>query len=257
MTPSITQSNVLAALRSFLIAVLPTVGSDGKPISVLAAQQNRVPEPSGADFVILTPVRRPRIETNIDSYADAKFTGSISGSTMTIIYVYPQFTGEIGVGSTIFGVGVASNTTVSALGPNTSGGIGTYTINPPQSVGSTTLSAGTESIEQPTEMVIQIDAHSANVLDSGDMIQTISTLARDEFATSFFAELDPPLNSVVPLHCDDPAQRPFYNTAENTWETRWVVDFHLQANPVISVPTEFADTIAVELVDVDVVFPAG
>lgn len=254
MTPSITQSNVLAALRSFLIAVLPTVGSDGKPISVLAAQQNRVPEPSGADFVILTPVRRPRIETNIDSYADAKFTGSISGTTMAITYVYPQFSGQITAGSTIFGVGVASGTVVTMpLGG--SGGLGTYTITPPQSVGSTTLSAGIESIEQPTEMVIQIDAHSANVLDSGDMIQTISTLARDEFATSFFAELDPPLNSVVPLHCDDPAQRPFYNTAENTWETRWVVDFHLQANPVISVPTEFADTVAVELVDVDVVFP--
>lgn len=256
MTPSITQSNVLAALRSFLLAILPPVGSDGKPISVLAAQQNRTPEPSGGDFVIMTPLRRPRIETNVDTYADAKFTGQIAGTLMTITYVYPQFTGQISVGSTIFGVGVAAGTVVTELGSG-DGGLGTYAVSPNnQSVGSTTLSAGSESIEQPTEMIIQCDFHSANVLDSGDMIQTSSTLFRDTFGTDFFSALTPPLNSVVPLYSDDPVQRPFINDASQ-YETRWVADFHLQANPILQIGQQFSDSITAGLIDVDVEFPVS
>ncbi len=254
MTPSITQSNVLAALRSFLIAILPATGSDGKPISVIAAQQNRVPEPAGSDFVIMTPLRRPRIETNVDTYEDAKFTGQIAGTLMTITYVYPQFSGQIAVGSVIFGAGIAAGTVVTGLGTG-EGGLGTYTVSPTQSVASTTLSAGTESIEQPTEMVVQMDVHSANVLDSGDMAQTISTLMRDTFATDFFAALAPPLNGIVPLLADDPVQRPFLN-AEQQYETRWVVEARLQANPVITIPEQFADAADVGIVSVDANFPA-
>jgi hypothetical protein len=81
MLPAPTQSNILAALRSFLVQVLPATGPDGKPLDVILAQTNRIPEPRGASFVTMTPTRFERIETNFDSYEDASFTGSIAGTT--------------------------------------------------------------------------------------------------------------------------------------------------------------------------------
>ena len=64
VTVTPTQTDILTALRSFLIAVLPT------GIEVVRGQINRVPQPLDADFVVMTPLSRERIETNIDSYAD-------------------------------------------------------------------------------------------------------------------------------------------------------------------------------------------
>lgn len=61
---SLTESQALAALRAFLLAVLP----DGT--EVIAGLDNRVPEPVGADFVVMTPVLRERLSTNVTTYSD-------------------------------------------------------------------------------------------------------------------------------------------------------------------------------------------
>jgi hypothetical protein len=72
-------------------------------------------------------------------------TGSISGSTLTvtaITYALPYgadpHSYQIGVGSKIYGVGVAANTYVTALGTGT-GGVGTYTVSGSQTVASEQL----------------------------------------------------------------------------------------------------------------------
>ncbi len=166
-----TQSNLLAALKSFLVAVLPVNGPDGKPLDIIAAQQNRIPEPRGASFVVMTPTRMERIETNVDSVADANFTGSFAGTTMTISAVDPRF---------------------------------------------------------PTRL-------------------------RDGFGVEPFANQSPNYG-VVPLYADDARQLPFTNDQQQV-ETRWVVDALLQANVVVSVPQQFADTVGLVLEDVDAVFP--
>ena len=57
--------------------------------------------------------------------------GSISGTTLTIIAT--QF-GALSIGSVITGTGISAGTTITAVGPNTNGGIGTYTINNSQTV---------------------------------------------------------------------------------------------------------------------------
>lgn len=144
MTPSPNQDQILTQMRAFLLAVLP----DG--VDVIAGQPNRVPEPKDTKFVIMSPPRFERIETNIDEYLDAKFTGSIAGATMNITYVYPNFPGEICVGSVIFGVGVVAGTKVIALGTGT-GGIGTYTVSPSQTILAETLAAGVQTITQPAK----------------------------------------------------------------------------------------------------------
>lgn len=65
-----TQSDVLTALRGFLLAVLPG-------IEVVLAQINRVPEPQGDNFVTMTPILLERLETNTDEFDPL-------ASTMTI-----------------------------------------------------------------------------------------------------------------------------------------------------------------------------
>lgn len=245
MTPAPTQSDVIGSLRDFLLAVLP-VGTE-----VVPAQRNRVPEPKGGNFVVMTPIRFERIETNTDTFTDAVFTGSIAGATMTISAVNPDFTGQIAVGSYIFGVDVVANTRVTALGSGT-GGVGTYTIEPAQTFASRTLAAGTEQITQPTQIAVQLDFHSANLSAAGDMAITVSTLLRDAFGVQQFANQTPDFG-VRPLYASEGRQLPFINDQQGV-EWRWVVDALLQANVVVSVPMQFADSATVEVISVDATY---
>lgn len=64
VTLSLTESQAITALRSFLLGILP----DGT--EVVRGQDNRVPEPQGDDFVTMTPIGRERLETNVDTYTD-------------------------------------------------------------------------------------------------------------------------------------------------------------------------------------------
>jgi len=66
-----------------------------------------------------------RYTWRISTPATAIFTGSTSGTTLTVTDVS---SGTIGVGQSLFGLGVANETIITALGTG-SGGLGTYTIN--------------------------------------------------------------------------------------------------------------------------------
>ena len=69
------------------------------------------------------------------------FTGSISGTTLTVTAVS---SGTIVVGQILTGTGISSSpqTIITALGTG-NGGVGTYTVTPSQTVGSTTISTTT------------------------------------------------------------------------------------------------------------------
>lgn len=62
MTPSITETAIDTALRTFLIAILPS------GIEVVRGQANRVPEPVADDYVVFWPLRRARLATNEDTW---------------------------------------------------------------------------------------------------------------------------------------------------------------------------------------------
>lgn len=57
-----TEDEVMAALRAFILSVLP----DG--VEVVQGQNNRVAEPAGPDFVVMTPSTRHRLSTNTDTW---------------------------------------------------------------------------------------------------------------------------------------------------------------------------------------------
>ncbi|MDN7913682.1 phage neck terminator protein [Burkholderia cepacia] len=64
VTISITESQVFAALRTFLLGILPA------DVEVVKAQDNNVGEPVGPDFVTMNSIATPRLATNVDGYTD-------------------------------------------------------------------------------------------------------------------------------------------------------------------------------------------
>lgn len=237
---NLTESNILSALRSYLLTVIPP------SIEIVRGLDNRVPEPIGPDFITMTPVLQERIETNVDNYADSAFTGSIAGNTMTITNV---LLGALSVGATLFGTGISAGTTVTALGTGT-GGDGTYTVSPAQTLASTTIAAGVQTLMQPVKVTIQLDIHGPN---SADNTQIITTTWRDEYAVEQLALANSGFD-LAPLFHSEPKQIPFLN-GEQQIEERWIIDLVLQANPIVTVPQQFASSLEVGLVDVDVVYP--
>lgn len=316
MLPSVTQSNILTALRSFILDILPNggavfigaiagttltvsavtqgtlsigdavlgegvypgmtitafgTGTGGTGTYVLnqpqtipapgsatptikmwtgvecvAAQDNRVPEPSVPDFVTMTPIMQTRLETNVDSYSDVSFTATIAGNTMTVSAVT---LGTLAVGQTVFGVNVADGTKIIALGSGV-GGVGTYTVSPSQTVAFEKMASGAKIFLQPTKVMVQLDVHGPN---SADNSQTISTLFRDDYAVQAFKASG---FDVTPLFASDPRQLPFENENQQV-ENRWVIDVHMQSNPTIRAPQQFADQLDATLIDVDAAYPAA
>lgn len=242
MTPSPTTQNAITQLGKFLRAVLPS------DVEIMQAQLNRVPEPKGTEFVVMTPIRGDRLRTNVHDGSDARFTGSIAGTAMTVTEVQ---IGAVEIGRLLFGTDVAANTRIEG-GP-TDGGVGVYTVSVSQTLSSRVLSAGAEDIEQGQKLTIQIDFHSADALKEGDMAATVSTLMRDAYAVRQFRSQTPDYG-VVPLLADDPRQMPFLNEAQQ-YEWRWIVEAWLQSNVVVSVPQEFADSAEIQIVSVEATYP--
>jgi len=63
-TVSITEDNVLATLRTFLLSIVAA------GVEVVNGQDNRVPEPLGDDFLVMTPLGQSRLSTNGETYTD-------------------------------------------------------------------------------------------------------------------------------------------------------------------------------------------
>jgi hypothetical protein len=237
---SLTEVQTLTTLRSFLLSVLPS------GVEVVRGQDNRVPEPAGTNYVMMTPLMRERLETNVDAYSDVAFTGSIAAATLTVTAVS---LGAIAVGAQLLGNNLAANTVVTALGTGT-GGIGTYTVSPSQTVASQIMAAGTQALLQPTKVTVQLDVHGPA---SADNVQIITTLFRDEYAVDQFTTSN---FDVTPLYAGEPHQIPFLN-AEQQIEERWTVDVVMQANPIITVPQQFASQLEAILTDVQAQYPAN
>ena len=117
-------------------------------VSVVAGQGNRIVEPANPYFVVMTPMRSKRLSTNLDGTADCKFTGSITGTVLTVSAV--AF-GSINAWATIIGTGVVLGTQVARQLSGTPGGVGTYSVTVSQSLASGTLSAGQMTLLQDSE----------------------------------------------------------------------------------------------------------
>jgi hypothetical protein len=241
-------SGLTGGVGTYLVSISQTVATAttmATGVAIVAGQPNRVSAPNDPWYVVFTPMFSKRLGTNQDNSADVKFTGSIAANVLTVTAVQA---GALSPGATVFGPGVATSTVIIQQLSGSPGSTGTYSVSPSQTVSGETMSAGAKQMFMSEEWTVQVDFFSPDYL-SGDFARTVSIALRDEFGTSFFSALAPPLNNVSPLYADDPRQSPFID-AENQFETRWILECHLQVDQTISVPALYADAITVTLEEV-------
>lgn len=106
------------------------------------------------------------------------------------------------------------------------------------------------ALTQSTDLNIRLDVHGPH---SEDNAQIITTIFRSNYATSYMSATG---YALAPLYAEDPQQMPFINASQQ-YEDRWIVVLHLQADPTVSTPQDFADILDVTLISVDAEYPPG
>ena len=243
---SITETSVFVALKAVLQTFgLQTAAGIALPAAqIIQGQVSRVPEPMPTDFIVMWPLMRNRLATNIDDWLDNSFTGSITANVLNVTVVAK---GSVVVGLPLYGANIAAGCTIIQQLSGTGGGIGTYSVSTTPDVTSETIYGGEYDATQYTEMVIQCDVHGPN---SGNNAQCISTLIRDMYGVQAFQNV---MDGITPLYTDDPRQMPFTN-AEQQWEDRWIVDVHLQVNIELVLSQQFAATLTVGVINVEATY---
>ncbi len=242
-TTSLIEYYELAALRTFLLGVLPP----GTP--VIKGQVNRVAESKNPDFVVFWPIRQTRLATNVTEYYDNVVTGSIAGTVLTVTAIEQQES-ELSAGMLLTdGTAgeITANTILGSQLTGSAGGTGTYSVLPSQNLGAETLYAGVAAALAPTEWVVQCDVHGPN---SGNNVRVIETLFRSEYGVDAFTAADGSQASVIPLWCDEAKQMPFIN-AESQYEYRWTLDLRMQINVIVGTSQQFADELTPVTIPVD------
>jgi hypothetical protein len=229
---SLGDTEIMTAIRAVLLYLLPP------GVEVIRAYSNRVAQPIGPDYCVLSEVRRERLSTNLNTDVDIKVIGSIAGDTMTVT------SGPVLLpGTVLFGPAVVAGSAVTAMAEQA----GTYTVAPSQTVpAGSRIYAGRHAMQQPVDIVYQCDVYGPN---SNRNALAIHTTWRDERGCQLLAEASQP-HGMTPLYADDPRMVGFDN-AEAQWEDRWTLELHTQVNLVVTLGQEFADKLEVDLLPVD------
>lgn len=236
---NLSEKQILSALRSFLLNVT------NNTMEVVRAQSNKVSPPAGNNYIVITPLFKERLRTNVPTYLDCVFNASIANTTMT---VGAMGHGVIRIGAIITGDNIAPNTSIISQASGVPGGIGDYVISTPHTLALQVVAAGSEDIEQAAKLTVQIDCYGPL---SADAAHAITTLLRDEYGVELFQSTG---FDVVPLHADDAHQAPFLD-GEQQIEMRWIITAVLQCNQIVNVPLTFADELQSGIISVDTTYP--
>lgn len=106
----------------------------------------------------------------------------------------------------------------------------------------------TQSIEQSTQWVAQIDCYGSM---ANDRAKVITMLLRNGHAFDFFKASGVDMS---PLYADDAQQMPLV-TGEEQYLERWMFNAVFQYNPVITLNQQSANQLEVGLINVDVSYP--
>lgn len=90
-------------------------------------------------------------------------------------------------------------------------------------------------ITGPARIDIQIDFYGPA---AGDQCKAVKGIFRSEYAPAQFPD------GIKPLYCSDGIQSPLI-TGEQQWESRWTLTASLQYNPIVSLPQQSANALAV------------
>ncbi|MDR9839456.1 phage neck terminator protein [Herbaspirillum huttiense] len=110
--------------------------------------------------------------------------------------------------------------------------------------------ADTQTNQQSKQWTAQIDCYGESANDTAAIL---SAMVRTPYAADRFAAGG---LGIQPLYASEPRQLAFV-TGESEYQERWTFELSLQYNPQVVVPQEFADTVTVGLINVDVQYPPG
>lgn len=172
---SLSETTTTQALSSMTVAsptviTVPTAPANGTAVSFSAGSGGALPTGITANapyYVYNRTSTTYNLSTTagtsltVTTNAGATFTGSISGTTLTVTAVA---SGLISTGQVITGGTISANTSITALGTGV-GGVGTYTVNNSQTVSSTTITATS------TPGVVTVAAAPSN----GDIVKFTTT----------------------------------------------------------------------------------
>jgi hypothetical protein len=105
---------------------------------------------------------------------------------------------------------------------------------------------GTAALEEGVQREMQVDFYGDTL--APDWAAMFETVWRSEYACRALAP------TCQPLYADEARQMPLV-TGEEQYLERWMVRAMLQYNPVTTTVQEFADTLVVDLINVDVSYP--
>lgn len=114
-------------IKAILVSSAYTPSQLDKPYSAVSADE--ITDTGYAEQTVSSPAI---------NLVTASFTGSISGTTLTVSAVA---SGTLAIGQRLSGAGITDGTYITGLGTGT-GGTGTYTINNSQTVASESMTAG-------------------------------------------------------------------------------------------------------------------
>jgi hypothetical protein len=247
---SLTESQLFTALTTVL-NTFGLVNGNGVALPLVRGLDNRVPEPAANDFVVMWPIRRKRLATNIDTTADNQVTGSVASNVLTVTAVLQ---GAVAAGQTVFGPvggspaantgGVILRQLLPLQAGESLGGVGRYATTPMAAISSATIYLGINAKLQKTEVTVQVDVHGPA---SAENAQRISTLMRDGYGVEQFNLTGYP---IAPLHADDPIEIPWSNDQQQI-EERWVVQLCLQADISIAIRQQFMQTASARGISVE------
>lgn len=101
------------------------------------------------------------------------------------------------------------------------------------------------TVEAHWEVVMQIDCYAPNSFDWCNMIET---LWRSPYGVKNLAP------TCAPLYTNDSHMAPL-DDSEDQYEQRWIIEAVLQYNPVTATPMEFANSLELDVVNVDERYP--
>jgi hypothetical protein len=107
----------------------------------------------------------------------------------------------------------------------------------------------TKSITSPIQFIVQLDFYGEN---SGARASSISSLMSDSSGADFFKASGYDMQT---LYAGDAKQMPII-TGEEQYLARWTFDAVFQINQFFTLPVQTANTLTVNLINVDATFPA-
>lgn len=97
---------------------------------------------------------------------------------------------------------------------------------------------------QPSQCTIQLDVHGPEAFNNAGII---STMFRSSYSVDFFAALGA---AISPLYADDPRNMPF-NSGEQQYEDRYIVEANLQVNQTITAAAQSARALELGVTNVE------